>query len=169
MEERTLVINSMSKSHGMTGWRIGWLTGPEPMISLLINLNLVTTYGLQDFVSRAATEALENRYGVDDIAARYAARRTIFLDALAGANDIVVRGSEGGMYIMLDISAVDPDCEAFAWALLEAEKIAVMPGSSFGEAASGHIRISLTQPDDILRDAAIRLKRFVGGYKRDAA
>lgn len=169
MEERTLVINSMSKSHGMTGWRIGWLTGPEPMISLLINLNLVTTYGLPDFVSRAATEALENRYGVDDIAARYGARRTVFLDALAGANDIVVRGSQGGMYVMLDISAVDPDCETFAWALLEAEKIAVMPGSSFGDAAAGHIRISLTQPDDILRDAAIRLKRFVAGYKRNAA
>lgn len=50
----TLVINSMSKSHGMTGWRLGWLTGPEDFITLAINLNLVTTYGLTDFVSRAA-------------------------------------------------------------------------------------------------------------------
>ena len=60
MAERTLVINSMSKSHGMTGWRIGWLTGPEDIIALLISLNLVSTYGLGDFVSRAAIEALEN-------------------------------------------------------------------------------------------------------------
>ena len=52
MAERTLVINSMSKSHGMTGWRIGWLTGPESMITLLVSLNLVTTYGLNDFIRR---------------------------------------------------------------------------------------------------------------------
>ena len=51
---------------------------------------------------------------------------------------------------MLDIRAVEPDCEAFAWAFLDAEKVAVMPGSSFGEAAAGHIRISLCQPDDVL-------------------
>ena len=78
MKERTLVINSLSKSHGMTGWRIGWLTGPAELIRLAIGLNLVSTYGLNDFVSRAAIEALENRYGVDEIAARYAARREIF-------------------------------------------------------------------------------------------
>lgn len=164
MSERTLVINSMSKSHGMTGWRIGWLTGPKSIISRLIDLNLVTTYGLPDFTSRAAIEALENRYGVDDIAARYAERRAVFLKAIEGTNGFVVRGSQGGMYVMLDVSAVDPDCEAFAWKLLDTEKIAVMPGSSFGEAAKGHIRISLTQPDDILRDAGNRLKRFAARY-----
>ena len=71
MAERTLVINSMSKSHGMTGWRIGWLTGPEAMISLLVSLNLVTTYGLTDFVQQAAAEALENGYGVKMIADIY--------------------------------------------------------------------------------------------------
>ncbi|TJV71506.1 MAG: aminotransferase class I/II-fold pyridoxal phosphate-dependent enzyme, partial [Mesorhizobium sp.] len=64
MAERTLVINSMSKSHGMTGWRMGWLSGPEQMISLLTNLNLVTTYGLPAFISLACAEALENGYGV---------------------------------------------------------------------------------------------------------
>jgi hypothetical protein len=75
------------------------------------------------------------------------------------------------MYIMLDVRAVEPDCEAFAWALLDAEKVAVMPGSSFGDAAAGHIRISLCQPEPVLADAAMRLKRFVrlsiGGKRRD--
>ena len=56
-----------------------------------------------------------------------------------------------------------------AWALLEAEKVAVMPGSSFGEAASGHIRISLCQPEDVLRDAAQRLRRFASTYRSKAA
>ncbi|MGB3390815.1 MAG: pyridoxal phosphate-dependent aminotransferase [Pseudaminobacter sp.] len=169
MAERTLVINSMSKSHGMTGWRIGWLTGPRDLIALLVNLNLVTTYGLTDFVSRAAVEALENAYGVKEIAERYATRRTVFLDAIRGLNNVTVRGSEGGMYVMLDISQIEPDCEKFAWALLDAEKLAVMPGSSFGEAARGHIRISLCQPEPVLTEAALRLRRFAAAYRSQSA
>jgi arginine:pyruvate transaminase len=169
MAERTLVINSLSKSHGMTGWRIGWLTGPADFISVLISLTLVSTYGLNDFVSHAATAALENDYGVEEIAALYAKRRTVFLDAIRGINNITVRGSEGGMYVMLDIRAIDTDCERFAWGLLDAEKVTVMPGSSFGDAAAGHIRISLCQPDDILKDAANRIRRYAASYGSKAA
>ena len=169
MAERTLVINSLSKSHGMTGWRIGWLTGPADFISVLISLTLVSTYGLNDFVSHAATAALENDYGVEEIAALYAKRRMVFLAAIRGINNITVRGSEGGMYVMLDIRAIDTDCERFAWGLLDAEKVTVMPGSSFGDAAAGHIRISLCQPDDILKDAANRIRRYAASYGSKAA
>ena len=169
MDERTLVINSMSKSHGMTGWRLGWLTGPQELITLLISLNLVTTYGLTDFVSRAAIEALNNDYGVEQIATLYASRRKLFLDAVRGMNNVTVRGSEGGMYAMLDVSAVEPDDEKFAWAFLDGENVGVMPGSSFGDAAAGHIRISLCQPEPILLEAAERLRRFVSTYRREAA
>lgn len=169
MAERTLVINSMSKSHGMTGWRIGWLTGPRHFIDLLVSLNLVSTYGMPDFVSHAAAEAIDKDYGVVEIAQRYAARRTMFLDAVRGLNDVTVRGSEGGMYVMLDISAVEPDDEKFAWAFLDAEKVCVMPGSSFGEAAAGHLRISLCQPEPVLLEAARRLRGFISTYRREAA
>ena len=169
MAERTLVINSMSKSHGMTGWRIGWVTGPASLIRQLISLNLVTTYGLADFVSHAAVEALEKDYGVREIAERYAARRTVLLDAIRGMNEVTVRGSAGGMYVMLDIRAVEPDCEKFAWALLEKEKVSVMPGASFGDAAKGHIRISLCQPEDVLLEAAQKLRRFASNYRSKAA
>ena len=169
MAERTLVINSMSKSHGMTGWQIGWLTAPAELIRLLVSLNLVNTYGLNDFVSRAAIEALENSYGVVEIAARYGARRDVFLDAVRGLNNITVRGSEGGMYVMLDISAIEPDCEKFAWAFLNAEQVAVLPGSSFGDAARGHVRISLCRSEDDLKVAAARLRRFAAQYRRNAA
>jgi arginine:pyruvate transaminase len=169
MAQRTLVINSMSKSHGMTGWRIGWLTGPADFIRLMVSLNLVNTYGLNDFVSGAAAEALENDYGVSEIAEIYTSRRKVFLDAVRGMNDVTVRGSEGGMYVMLDISAIEPDDEKFAWALLDAEGVAVMPGSSFGDAAKGHIRISLCQPDDILKEAASRMRRFTSAYRNKAA
>lgn len=169
MKERTLVINSLSKSHGMTGWRIGWLTAPADFVGKLVSLNLVATYGLPDFVSRAAIAAIDNGYGVDEIAARYGSRRTAFLDAIRGANDVVVRGSEGGMYVMLDISAIEPDCEKFAWGLLDAEKVAVMPGASFGEAAAGHIRISMCQEEPVLLEAAGRLRRFIADGQRKGA
>jgi arginine:pyruvate transaminase len=164
MAERTLVINSMSKSHAMTGWRVGWLAGPRDLIAMLVNLNLVGTYGLIDFVSRAAVEALDRDYGVADISERYARRRNRFLNEIRGTNGLTVRGSEGGMYVMLDIRDIEPDDEAFAWAFLDAEKVAVMPGSSFGTAAAGHIRISLTQPEERLAEAARRLRSFAGAY-----
>ncbi len=164
MAERTLVINSMSKSHGMTGWRIGWLTGRADLIRQLISLNLVTTYGLTDFVSRAAVEALENAFGVKEIADCYDSRRRAFTRAVEGIAGVRVRGSEGGMYAMLDISAIDPDCERFAWGLLDSEKVAVMPGLSFGEAARGHVRVSLCQNEDVLGDAVERLRRYIASY-----
>jgi len=74
-----------------------------------------------------------------------------------------VRGSQGGIYAMLDITAATPDCEAFAWKLLETEKIAVMPGASFGEAARGHVRVSLCQTEERLVDAARRIGALVTG------
>lgn len=169
MAERTLVINSMSKSHGMTGWRIGWVTGPATVITQLIGLNLVNAYGLNDFVSRAATEALNHDYGIEQIAETYASRRHLFIDTIRDLNLVGVRGSEGGMYVMLDISAVDPDCERFAWGFLRSENVSVMPGVSFGDSARGHIRISLCQPEPVLLDAAARLKRFCRNYAAAAA
>ncbi|WP_274424069.1 pyridoxal phosphate-dependent aminotransferase [Chelativorans sp. YIM 93263] len=170
MKERTIVVNSLSKSHGMTGWRVGWLTAPAEMIEQLTALNLVSSYGLVDFVSRAAIIAAENDAGVQEIAARYGARRQIFLEAIGDLEGVTVRGSDGGMYVMLDISQIERDAEAFARALLESEKVAVMPGPSFGEAARGHIRISMTQEEPVLREAAGRLCRFIeAAGSREAA
>jgi arginine:pyruvate transaminase len=88
---------------------------------------------------------------------------------MRGLNEVVVRGSEGGMYVMLDISSIEPDDEKFAWALLDKELVGVMPGSSFGEAAAGHIRISLCQPEPVLKEAASRLRRFTSTYRSNAA
>ncbi len=161
MAERTLVVNSLSKSHGMTGWRVGWLTAPAEMIARLANLNLVSSYGMVDFVSRAAIAAAEKGHGVEEIAARYRARRKTFVEAISDLDGVCVRGAEGSMYVMLDISRVNPDCEAFAWDLLEAERIAVLPGTSFGNAAVGHVRISMCQDETVLKEAAARLRRFI--------
>lgn len=161
MAGRTLVVNSVSKSHGMTGWRVGWLRGPADVIKTLDSFNLVTTYGMPDFISHSVAEALDKGYGVEEIAARYAGRRERFRRAFDGSNGVSVRGSKGGMYAMLDIRAIDPDGERFAFGLLEAEGVAVMPGESFGNAAAGHLRISLVQEDAVLDEAIARIKRFI--------
>ena len=169
MAERTLIVNSMSKSHAMTGWRVGWLTGPSDLIATLVGLNLVSTYGLNDFVSRAAVKALDAGWGVTETAAIYDERRKAFLDAIAGAEGLEVRGSKGGMYVMLDVRAIDRDGEAFAWDLLAREKLAVMPGESFGMATAGHVRVSLCNPVEILGEAAARLKRYAAGRLASSA
>ena len=161
MRERTLIVNSMSKSHGMTGWRIGWLQAPPEAIAKLLHLNLVSSYGLNDFVSRAAIAAIEHGHGVAEIAARYERRRSAFVEAMSAIPSLAVRGSEGGMYVMIDVREVAESGEEFAWTLLEEEGIAILPGESFGPAAAGHVRISMCETGPRLREAAERLERFV--------
>src|SRR5690606_7595518 len=106
-------------------------------------------------------EAVENDFGVAEIARCYSRRRKRFLEALRGLEGVQVRGSEGGMYVMIDVRALAPSGEAFAWDLLEAESMAVLAGEAFGPAAAGHVRISMCQSEDRLADAAERLRRFV--------
>ncbi|MCB1460111.1 MAG: pyridoxal phosphate-dependent aminotransferase [Nitratireductor sp.] len=161
MEARTLVVNSVSKSHGMTGWRVGWLRGPKEVVDDLVNLNLVLTYGLGDFLSRAVTRTLEAGWGVSEFTQRYARRREALASAFAGMRGAEVRGSQGGIYVMLDVRETFASGEDFAWELLEAEKIAVTPGEAFGKAAAGHVRISLCQNEETLAEAARRIRQFI--------
>lgn len=164
MKERTIVIISMSKSHVMTGWRMGWIVAEPAMIHNFMQHNLVNSYGISDFISRAATEALDNEYGVGELQTLFTKRGATFREALSGANGIHILNEDGAMYFMIDIRDITNDAEKFAFALLEEEKLCVMPGDSFGPSASGHIRISLCQPEEKLRDGANRLKRFVSNY-----
>ena len=164
MKERTLVIMSMSKSHVMTGWRMGWVVAEPDMIHNLVQHNLVNNYGISDFISRAATQALNNDYGVNDLAELFTRRGAIFRQAISGANGIRILNDDGAMYFMIDIRDITMDAEKFAFDLLENEKLCVMPGDSFGPSAGGHIRVSLCQPDDLLKEGANRLRRFISSY-----
>ena len=154
MAERTLVVGSMSKSHAMTGFRVGWICGPEAAIEHLSNLSTHTTYGVPGFVQDAALFALEAGTALEQqIAAPFRRRRAIALDLLAGQQVVGAVPAEGAMYAMLDIRATGLSGEDFAFSLLEAEKVAVMPGESFGAAAAGHIRVALTVADDAFAEA----------------
>ncbi|MEM9496711.1 MAG: pyridoxal phosphate-dependent aminotransferase [Pseudomonadota bacterium] len=148
MPERTLVIGSLSKSHAMTGSRIGWIVGPEHAIEHLSNLATNTTYGVAGFVQEAAVFAL----GLDTafearIAAPFRRRRDRVLGQLEGHNLVRALPADGAMYVMLDIRATGLSGDAFARRLLEDHHVAVMPGESFGHAAAGHVRVALTVDD----------------------
>jgi len=164
MKERTIVIVSMSKSHVMTGWRMGWIVAEPDMIHNFMQHNLVNSYGISDFISRAAAEALENEYGVGELQTLFTKRGATFRTALNGANGIHILNDDGAMYFMIDIRSITQDAEKFAFGLLDKEKLCVMPGDSFGPSASGHIRVSLCQPEEKLREGANRLKRFISSY-----
>ncbi len=164
MKDRTIVIMSMSKSHVMTGWRMGWIIAEPEMIHNFMQHNLVNSYGISDFISRAATEALNNAYGVGELSDLFTRRGATFRETLAGTNGVSILNEDGAMYFMIDIRDVTMDAEKFAFELLEKEKLCVMLGDSFGPSAAGHLRISLCQPEEKLRDGANRLKRFVSNY-----
>lgn len=161
MAERTVQIGSMSKGFAMTGARLGWAVAPVEVIRTMTDLAGTTTYGLPGFIQDAAIFALTELPDTEaEVAARYKRRRDIALETLAGANRIGFVPPEGGMYVMLDIRATGLSGNDFAERLLDEELISVMPGESFGNAASGHIRVALTVPDDALRDALGRIVRF---------
>lgn len=164
MAERTLVVGSFSKSHAMTGFRIGWLAGPEGIMARVGELAMATTYGVPGFIQDAALFALAEGEAIEAATtALYARRRRVALAALVGAKGLRVLPPRGGMYVFLDIRATGLSGKAFALRLLAEERIAVMPGESFGQAAAGHVRVALTLEDDRLADALRRLAGFAAG------
>jgi len=161
MAERTLVVGSMSKSHAMTGSRVGWVCGPADVIEHTINLATHTTYGVAGFIQDAATFALGQGDAVEEqVAAPFRRRRALTMQALEGQNVVRAVPAQGAMYVMLDLRATGMSGEDFANSLLDAEHIAVMPGESFGQAAAGHVRVAMTIADDQYVDALKRLIAF---------
>lgn len=161
MAERTLVVGSMSKSHAMTGSRVGWIVGPDEAIAHLANLAITTTYGVPGYIQDAAAYALAQGAPLEArIAAPFERRRRVALDILAGQTHVRPVPSQGAMYLMLDVRATGLSGLDFAERLLDQRRIAVMPGESFGEAAAGHVRIALTVDDDALAAALSDLVTF---------
>ena len=161
MADHVLVAGSMSKSHAMTGSRIGWIAGPEEAISALIDLATHTTYGVPGYIQDAALFALdEGSWLEDEVSAPFRRRRALALEALARQEILRVVPADGAMYLMLDVRACGLSGTEFALRLLEAHHIAVMPGESFGQAAAGHVRVALTVEDAALVAALERIADF---------
>lgn len=161
MAGRTIVVGSMSKSHAMTGSRLGWIVAAPEVIEAVTVLATNTTYGVPAFVQDAALFALN--LGPDfeaAVAAPFARRRAVAARALEGSNVLRLIPADGAMYVMADVRGTGLSGDVFANRLLDEERIAVMPGESFGQASAGHIRIAMTVDDDAFATALARLSAF---------
>lgn len=153
MAERTLVIGSLSKSHAMTGSRLGWIVGPDEAIGHIINLTTHTTYGVPGFIQDAGEFALKLGTDLEDrVSAPFRRRHADAMRRLT-ARGLHVVPSTASMYLMADIRPTGLTGEDFAHRLLDTHHIAVMPGESFGQASAGHLRIALTVADERLHTA----------------
>ncbi|MEP5759718.1 MAG: pyridoxal phosphate-dependent aminotransferase [Litoreibacter sp.] len=165
MKDRTIVVGSMSKSHAMTGSRIGWIVASEEMIEHLLNLSNTTTYCVPGYIQDAALFALKEGPELEEkIAAPFRRRRALARKILAGQNQLGLVPSAGAMYLMLDVRQTGHDGESFVNALLDTHHIAVMPGESFGTAAAGHIRVAMTVEDATFENALKTIVTFAQSF-----
>ncbi len=161
MAERTVVVSSLSKSHAIPGFRMGWIIGPPALTPHLFNLLLCTLYGGPPFVQDGALVALtEDLPEVAALHRDYRDRAAVMSDILAEAPNCRVVRPEGGMFVLLDVRGSGLGSEQFAERLLEREGVAVLPCDGFGPSAAGHLRISLTVVESRLKEAGERIVRL---------
>ncbi|MED5609383.1 MULTISPECIES: pyridoxal phosphate-dependent aminotransferase [unclassified Pseudomonas] len=158
MAERTATLNSLSKSHAMTGWRVGWVVGPRELCGHLENLALCMLYGSPDFIQDAACTALEARLPeLEAMREAYRQRRDLVLDCLDGCVGLRALRPDGGMFVMVDIRPTGLSAQAFADLLLDRHGVSVLAGEAFGPSAAGHIRLGLVLGAEPLREACRRI------------
>jgi len=160
--DNIVVIDGLSKSHAMSGWRMGWAVAPVELTGHLGHFAAMSMFGCPQFIQDAAAFALNNdEYYVREMCRRYQARRDLVCAHLDRIPGIKYLCPESGMFIMVDVRAIDQDDKIFAQKLLDAESVSVLPGSAFGKGTRGHVRVSLVQPEDVLSEGCRRLERFV--------
>lgn len=156
--ERTIVLSSISKSHAAPGFRSGWAAGPAEFCERLLPVSETMLFGVQPFIADMTAMAVSQPFGTAaEMRTRYSRRAQLTAEALHGSNVIKPLMPEGGMFILLDVGATGLEGEEFARKLLREKHVAVMPGSSFGEEAKNFVRLSLTVPDETLREAVGRI------------
>jgi arginine:pyruvate transaminase len=167
MAERSVVVSSLSKSHALPAFRLGWVVGPPELIRHLANLLLCLTYGSPAFIQYGALAAFRGELPeVAGLREDYRSRAALMSDLLARAPGCRVIPPEGGMFVLLDVRGTGLGAADFARRLLDSERVAVLPCDGFGPSAAGHLRIALSAPEARLRDAADRILRFARGLNR---
>jgi arginine:pyruvate transaminase len=163
--DNIVVIDGLSKSHAMSGWRVGWAVAPVELTAHLGRFSSMSMFGSPQFIQDAAAFALNNdEYYVREMRNKYQTRRDLVCSRLEEIPKLECLRPESGMFIMVDVSALFADDKEFAQRLLDAEKVSVLPGSAFGQSTRGHIRFSLVQPEEVLIEGCKRLERFVRSF-----
>lgn len=165
----TVVVSSISKSHAAPGFRSGWLVGPAELAARAQPLAEMMLFGNQPFIADATEHALTRPDPSAAIMRAAFARRARASFAALSVPGLMPLMPQAGMFLMLDVAGTGMDGDAFAASLLEAEGVSAMPGSAFGACAPGHLRLSLTVPDDRLAEACQRIARHAAAALARAA
>jgi len=161
--ERVIVTSSISKSHAAPGFRSGWCVAPAEFCARLLPLSETMLFGNQPFIADMTTLAVSAPSTVaPGMVARFAARAALIRERLDGKAGLRVNRPEAGMFLLVDVRSVCDSGEVFARRLLDDKSVAVMPGESFGTALQGWLRLSLTQPDEVIATACDRIVELAG-------
>jgi aspartate/methionine/tyrosine aminotransferase len=159
-QDRTFVADSLSKTYGMTGWRVGFVTAPQRAIKPLLRVIQHSIYCVPPFIQSAAIAALQLPQSVvDSYVARFRQRRDRAAAALDSLTGISCAAPPATFYLFPSING-DDRVVAEEW--LDKLSIASVPGSAFGGAGAGHLRLSLACSDDDLNAALDKLKKHYG-------
>lgn len=161
MKERTIVINGFSKAHAMTGWRLGYACGPEVIIKQMLKIHQFAIMCAPTNSQYAAVEALrECDDAVEEMRNEYDRRRRFMLSKLRGMG-LKVFEPYGAFYIFPNIAEFGLTSEEFATRFLTEEKVAVVPGTAFGDCGEGFLRMSYASSLSNLKTAMERLEKFI--------
>lgn len=161
-ENILITIGSLSKSHRMTGWRVGWAIGPAPLATHLGNLSVCMHYGLAPFVMDAAVVALEQSTEtpgiVRDIMRQ---RREIAIAAFTDLEPVRLLDAGQGMFVLLDVEPLGMDAYTFAMELLATHNVSVLPCDGFGPGGRYLLRIGLCIDGEALTIACNSIQQFI--------
>ena len=158
LEKRTVVVSSLSKSHALPGFRMGWIAASEEFCDAALNLTETMLFGSQPFLEDAAAFALDHQFPeVEAMKHAYERRARTLVSGLKKSRKVSARMPEGGMFGMVDVRKTGLSGEAFAWRLLDEEKVVTMPGESFGAGGGGHLRVALTVDEEQIGEACRRI------------
>ncbi|MDM5226434.1 aminotransferase A [Cytobacillus sp. NJ13] len=163
LREQTIVINGLSKSHSMTGWRIGLLFAPENLAKHILKVHQYNVTCAASVSQMAALEALTT--GINDalpMRHEYARRRDYVYERLVQMNLDVVK-PDGAFYFFIKIPDVSMNSFEFALSLVENAGVAVVPGSAFSSYGEGYFRISFAYSMDTLQEGLDRIEKYLEG------
>ena len=161
MKERTILINGFSKAYAMTGWRLGYACGPKEIIEQMTKIHQFAIMCAPTTSQYAAVEALKHGdKDVEEMRQAYNQRRRFLLDAFRKMN-LECFEPYGAFYVFPCIKEFGMTSEEFATRFLQEEKVAVVPGTAFGECGEGFLRISYAYSLESLKLAIGRLGKFV--------
>ena len=167
MKERCVVINGFSKAFAMTGWRLGYFLAPKELYGSIIKIHQFGIMCAPTASQYAGIEALkEGEADVREMRTAYDERRRYLLAVLKEL-EIPCFEPLGAFYIFPDISQFGMSSEEFCEKLLKEQKVAVVPGSAFGDCGDKHVRISYAYSLDELKEAMERLRRFVTNLRKN--